>query len=75
MINNAKSVHMWVSKMYIVQCTLCMQAFICFRAAVERNVLRLREIVPLTPDEMGKSLGPGYKAGVTKSSQRSVELC
>ena len=62
--------------------TTCYKLFVCvlhaftfFRAAVERNILGLRDIVPLTPYEMGKSLGPGYKAGVTKSSQSNVELC
>lgn len=62
--------------------TTCYTLFVCvlhaftfFRAAVERNILGLRDIVPLTPYEMGKSLGPGYKAGVTKSSQSNVELC
>ena len=46
-----------------------------FRAAVERNILGLRDIVPLTPDELGKSLGPGYKAGVIISTQSKVEVC
>lgn len=60
----------------VTRCFLCvLHAFTFFRAAVERNILGLRDIVPLTPYEMGKSLGPGYKAGVTKSSQSNVELC
>ena len=30
---------------------------------IERKVLGLPDIVPLTPDEMKKPLGPGYRAG------------
>ena len=34
-----------------------------FRAKIERKILGLEDIVSLTPEELKKPLGPGYKAG------------